>query len=378
MMGICAASEAFAEGRGLFPVEDLGLVTVSGADRLTWLTSLSSQVFTAGTCVESLFLDPQGRIRFVVGGADDGDKTWLFLEGGAPLAAEFASFLQSMQFLLDVEVADVSAQYQGFSWLARSDSDTPRPAVLWPVPRPAVSWPAPRPAVAWIDPWPGITLGGTSYSTARKHPANSGFRRVLAAVPRDQAQAFQANWLESHPDSIVVDSNAALAWQIVSWRPGQAMLDDKSMPAEFDWLRTAVHLDKGCYCGQESVARILNLGKPPRRLVFLHLDGSTNYLPPAGQDVYLASSGVQGRPVGRIVAAAIDHDMGPIALALVRRAVPIDVPLCLAGDDPEDPLTACSQEEIVSVDGRADRSPKERPGARLRPLPALKPPTSQP
>jgi folate-binding Fe-S cluster repair protein YgfZ len=38
-------------------------------------------------------------------------------------------------------------------------------------------------------------------------------------------------------------------------------------------------LEKGCYRGQETIARVHNLGKPPRKLVLIHLDGSPNRLP---------------------------------------------------------------------------------------------------
>ncbi|MEJ7708046.1 MAG: tRNA-modifying protein YgfZ [Nocardioidaceae bacterium] len=55
--------------------------------------------------------------------------------------------------------------------------------------------------------------------------------------------------------------------------------DHKTIPNEAGWIGTAVHLDKGCYRGQETVARVHTLGRPPRRLVLLHLDGSVDHLP---------------------------------------------------------------------------------------------------
>ena len=61
--------------------------------------------------------------------------------------------------------------------------------------------------------------------------------------------------------------------------------DHRTLPHEVGWLTTAVHLDKGCYRGQETVARVHNLGRPPRRLVLLHLDGSDSELPATGADV---------------------------------------------------------------------------------------------
>ncbi len=73
-----------------------------------------------------------------------------------------------------------------------------------------------------------------------------------------------------------------------------------------------------------------NLGKPPRRLVFLHLDGSEVLLPGHGTPVRLAADGPEGRQLGFITSSARHYELGPIALALVKRNVPVDAVL-LAG-----------------------------------------------
>ena len=96
----------------------------------------------------------------------------------------------------------------------------------------------------------------------------------------------------------------------------------RDRPNEVRWLGRAVHLDKGCYRGQETVARVYNLGRPPRRLVLLHLDGSDSELPATGDAVQL-----EGRDVGRVGSAVRHHELGPIALALVKRQVPDDAAL---------------------------------------------------
>lgn len=102
-----------------------------------------------------------------------------------------------------------------------------------------------------------------------------------------------------------------------------------------------MHLQKGCYRGQETVARVHNLGKPPRRLVFLHLDGSEVLLPAHGTPLRLAADGEEGRQLGFVTTAVRHHELGPIALALVKRNVPVDAPL-LAGK------TAAAQEIVVA------------------------------
>ena len=111
--------------------------------------------------------------------------------------------------------------------------------------------------------------------------------------------------------------------------------DHRTIPNELQWLRTAVHLDKGCYRGQETVARVHNLGRPPRRLVLLHLDGVSEALPETGTPVVAGT-----REVGRVGTAVRHHELGVIALALVKRNVTADSTLKVgdsaAAVDPDD------------------------------------------
>jgi folate-binding protein YgfZ len=116
--------------------------------------------------------------------------------------------------------------------------------------------------------------------------------------------------------------------------------DHRTIPHELGWIDTAVHLQKGCYRGQETVARVQNLGKPPRRLVFLHLDGSEVHLPPHGTELRLADEGPDGRKIGFVTTSVRHHELGPVALALIKRNVPADARL-MAGD------TAAAQETVV-------------------------------
>jgi hypothetical protein len=102
--------------------------------------------------------------------------------------------------------------------------------------------------------------------------------------------------------------------------------DHRTIPHEVGWIGSAVHLDKGCYRGQETVARVHNLGKPPRRLVLLHLAGESEELPPPGTAVELG-----GRAVGFLGTAVHHHELGPIALAVIKRSLPDDAPLTVAG-----------------------------------------------
>ena len=129
---------------------------------------------------------------------------------------------------------------------------------------------------------------------------------------------------------------AAEALRVAAWRPRLGFeTDQRTLVQEVDWLRTAVHLHKGCYRGQETVARVHNLGRPPRRLVFLHLDGSGHTLPERGAEVEAG-----GKVVGRLTSVARHHELGPIALAVIKRNTSLDAICTTAG-------LSASQEEIV-------------------------------
>ena len=133
------------------------------------------------------------------------------------------------------------------------------------------------------------------------------------------------------------------ALRIAARRPRLGLdTDHKTIPHEVGWIETAVHLSKGCYRGQETVARVHNLGHPPRRLVFLHLDGSEDALPAHGDPVELAGAGV-----GFVGSAARHYELGPIALALIKRTVPVDAVLSAAG-------IAAAQEVIVPPEAGAN------------------------
>ncbi|GER21561.1 folate-binding protein [Zafaria cholistanensis] len=276
-------------GQAVADLSHRGVVTVTGPDRLSWLNSLSTQLLLGlapGESTEALFLNVQGRIEHDCRVVDDGAATWLLVEGAE--AAPLAAWLDSMRFMLRVEVADASAE--------------------WAVVGAAAEVPQLAGRTVWRDPWPGVAPGGYSYS-GPEHPA-AGRVWLEYLVPAAELEAA----VEGLP---LAGTMAVEALRIAAWRPRLGFeTDDKAIPHELDLLRTAVHLTKGCYKGQETVARVHNLGHPPRRLVFLHLDGSLHTLPGVGSDVMLGE-----KAVGRITSAALHHEAGPIALALIKRNV---------------------------------------------------------
>lgn len=311
-----AEQRALAAGRAIVDLGDHDVVAVTGPDRLSWLDSLTSQRLTGlapGDSAETLLLDPSGRVEHAMRVLDDGETTWLLADPGA--GAPLAAFLDRMRFMLRVEVADRSAD---FATVGSLGADVP-----------GVASPAGVPLV-WHDPWRTVVAGGHQYA-GPDHPA-SEWAYTESLVPRDAVAALA--------EVPAAGTLALEALRIAAWRPRQATeVDATTIPHELDWLRSAVHLTKGCYRGQETVAKVHNLGHPPRRLVLLHLDGSEGVLPEAGAPVRLGDA-----DVGRVTAAARHHELGPIALAVVKRTVDPAATLTVPA---EDALVAAAQQVIV-------------------------------
>ena len=359
---------ALEAGRALVRRPDLAVISVSGADRLTWLTSLASQIVTGlvpGVSRELLILSPEGRVEHWAGASDDGEALHLIVERSD--LSGFVAFLDSMRFALRVSVAERDVAV--FSSV-RAGANTPEavaalPGHLW----------------TWEDPWPGVVEGGAAYFQGERHPG-ARTPMMFHAVSRQAADEFEAAWLAGGAASGAAEAHAApssappgarsstpspaggkrrragyLAWEamrIAAWKPRLGReTDARAIPPEVDWLRSAVHTSKGCYRGQETIARVINLGRPPRRLTYLQLDGSRGDLPAPGTPIT-----VGGRQVGVITSSARHADEGPIALALIARAVPVSTVFDIDG-------VAAAQEEIVPVHGKSSVSPESRPGADL-------------
>lgn len=304
-----------------------GLITVSGPDRRTWLNSVLSQELaslTPGHSTEALLLSAQGRVEHAVKIVDDGEQTWLITDGS--LAPSFATWLDRMRFTLRVEVTQ-RLDMTVVGWLS-PDSDRDDLAAQ----------------VTWVDPWRTVAPGGVQYAVTAQHPAADWTWRE-AVVDRDSLTSIAQR---AATDSRAVAGILALeALRVAAWRPQLPdEADETLLPHEVDWLRTAVHLAKGCYRGQETVAKVHNLGHPPRRLTFLHLDGSESQLPAKGDRV----STSDGVDVGFVTSAALHHELGPIALAILKRTTPLEADLVVTSGDV---AVAASQEIIVPPDAGA-------------------------
>jgi folate-binding protein YgfZ len=316
---------ALAAGSAIVDLSHRSVLAISGPDRLSWIDSLTSQSvarLAPGESSETLLLDGHGRIEYAVRLIDDGVVLWLLLEREE--AGGLLTWLNSMRFMLRVELADRSADFATVGTLG------------WPVLPVAAPHGVP---LAWRDPWMSVTRGGHQYAIAKRHPA-AGWTYSELLLPRTELAGLATSGIP------LAGLIALEALRIAVWRPRFATeVDEKTIPHELDWLRTAVHLNKGCYRGQETVAKVHNLGHPPRRLVMLYLDGSDTVLPSRGDDVVLG-----GKTVGQVTSAARHYELGSIALAVIKRGTDPTAALLVRTGRLELPAT---QDVIVPPDAGA-------------------------
>ena len=273
---------ALENGSAWADLSHLDIVAIKGEDRLTWLHALTTQhheQLQPGVWQEALILDPQGHVQYQFLLVDDGDSVFLVLDPG--YKQTLIEYLTTMKFMLRVDVRDASGEY----------------AVL-------------RAPGAQTD------LGGP-----------------FALVPRGELDEMRKVFSEN--------ATQAGTWALDAMRVAAGRIriafetDHKSIPNELGVLNKSVHMAKGCYRGQETVAKIFNLGNPPRRLTMLHLDGSDVGFPATGTKI--ENDGVV---VGFIGTVARHHELGTIALAIVKRNTPLDATLSVDG-------IAAAQQPIV-------------------------------
>ncbi|WP_124055351.1 CAF17-like 4Fe-4S cluster assembly/insertion protein YgfZ [Arcanobacterium ihumii] len=333
-----AEEDALKRGKSFTDLSLIEVVTVSGADRKNWLHNLSTCPFNNvadGESREMLILDPHGHIEHAAAVTDDGTKIWMFTDQGK--SQPLIDFLESMKFMMRVEITRVPAIVLGFM------------APLGELDEGAVA----RAMTTWEDPWPRTVDGGADYGISDdEHPARNSHRTLLA-FDSDDSSCVVADLLKNG-----YGTAGLIAWEaarIADWRPRPSLdAADMPLPHELDWIRTAVHLDKGCYRGQETVAKLVNLGRPPRRFTYLYLEGPEGDLPTPGSDVFRGE-----RKVGVLTSVARDCEDGPVGLALIKRSVSIEEQLTVGG-------FVANQEPIVAPEGKSSVSPSERPGADLR------------
>jgi folate-binding protein YgfZ len=303
---------------GLVDRRNRGVISVAGPDRLSWLHSLTTQQLAdlaPMTGTELLLLSPIGHVEHHAIALDDGETTWLDVEPGTSDA--LLDFLNRMRFLLRVEPA--KRDWALFSLIGPGCDDASARIGVRRLDQPTV---APVPEAKFATGAAG--KGATSrYDTVAL--ADGGYARRMGygidlLLPPEAVEATI-----EHLGVPMAGVWAFEALRVASRRPRLGRdTDHRTLAAEVGWTSTAVHLEKGCYRGQETVARVHHLGRPPRRLVLLHLDGvTTDELPASGTPV----TTVDGKQVGFVGTAARHYELGQIALAVVKKNVADGTPL---------------------------------------------------
>jgi tRNA-modifying protein YgfZ len=298
---------ALATGAGLVDRSNRDVVAVPGADRLGWLHTICSQHVSSlgdGDSTEALVLSPHGHVEQHWQLTELDSTVWLDTEPGQ--ATDVLAYLRKMQFLKRVDPADVSAEWALLSVVGPATSTVVELAGL-PLPE---------------SPGRAAALSGGGFVRRMSWP---GADAADLLVPRARAAGIAAAVVAAGAQHAGLWAFEAL--RVEARRPRLGLeTDHRTIPHEVGWIGSAVHLDKGCYRGQETVARVQNLGRPPRRLVLLHLGGESDVLPEPGTPVEF-----DGRAIGFLGTAVQHFELGPIALAVVKRSVPEDAPLSISG-----------------------------------------------
>ncbi len=275
-----------AVGNAWADLSHRAVITVSGSDRTKWINDMMTQellTLPTGQWSETLLLDAHGHIEQQLFFVDDGEILWFHTE--AQKAEELTTYLNKMKFMLDVDAQDRSSEFV----VVRA---------------------------------PGLA---------------DQFGGPYAIVPRTELAQLVSSY--QNAGYVQVGTWALDAERIAAGRARILLeTDHKSIPNELGFLHTAVHMKKGCYRGQETVAKVFNLGHPPRRLVLLHLDGSMVHMPEHGAKVTL-----EGKEIGFIGSMARHFELGPIALAVIKRTTPVAATLDIDG-------VAAAQEVLVPAE----------------------------
>jgi tRNA-modifying protein YgfZ len=315
-----AEQRALARGAAAVDLGHRPVLRIAGPDRLSWLHTLTTQHLRdlrAGQGTELLVLSPNGHVEQHALLAEDGSTAWLDTEPGA--GAGLLAYLETMRFFTRVEPRDATAEIAVLSLVGPRAVAAAREHLGVELAEPRIfEVPGPKFAAGAVPAAPTALYDVRAFgdgALARRVPLG-----VDLLVPRSSLPAVLA---------LLADVPRAGLWAYEAVRVAHRVprlgweTDHRTIPSEASLVAAAVHLDKGCYRGQETIARVHHLGRPPRRLVLLHLDGIATDQPPAqGTPVLL-----DGRAVGYVGTAVRHHELGMIALAVLKRNVATDAAL---------------------------------------------------
>ena len=328
------------------------VIAVPGADRLSWLHLLLTQHVSElplGAGTEALVLDLNGRVEHHAVLSHVADTVWLDMEPGT--SAGLLEYLAKMVFWSKVEPRSATDELAVLS-LVGPDTAQVLTAAGIPVPDEHYGSAAlPGEGGGLVRRMPGLATVALSTPLSAGHESKPMAADLL--VPRAELLDWWTRLRSAGAAPAGMMAYEAL--RVGALRPRLGLdTDERTIPHEVGWIGSAVHLTKGCYRGQETVARVANLGRPPRRLVLLHTDAGDEELPEPGDPVTLAD-----RTVGRVGTAVLHHELGGVALALVKRSVPVDADL-VAGADRRAAPARIDPDSVVAEDGA------EPPGRRAQ------------
>lgn len=304
------------------------VLTLTGSERLTWLHTISTQHVSglpSGRSAENLSLDVKGRVEhhYVITDTVIDSVPTLVIDTEGDRGPQLLEFLSKMIFWADVQAADATDRWSILTVLGPSatavlaDAGLPAPTDLY-----AAEVAETDVIVRAMPPLVPVGERNDGETPTRAFDILAPVARLAEIRDRILAAGAEPAGSWAHEALRVAAGRARLGFDT----------DDRTIPHEVGWIGGidelgAVHLDKGCYRGQETVARVHNLGSPPRHLFLLHLDGSADARPERGAEV----TTIEGRRVGRLGTVVDHHELGPIALALLKRSVPLDTPLLVDG-----------------------------------------------
>lgn len=300
---------AIRKGCALVDLPQSGTIEATGADRIGFLNNLLTQelkTLEPMASVRSFWLNRKGRIDADLRLVDDGGR--LLMAADALVAAATAEALAEFVFAEDVTLADATET------LHRLALHGPRAAQ-------ALMAVADTDEHVGLEPGRAMTVMVAGASVLVEREDSAGEVGLVLTMPADAARTVY----ERLAGVKGVRPCGWLAYNIArieaGWPLFQIDFSSESLPAETGVLHDRVSFTKGCYLGQEVVARMQSLGKPKQVLVALRLaEGQAPRLPAERASIYADAQG--DKAIGNVTSSTIAPMLSaaPIALAQVRTA----------------------------------------------------------
>ena len=282
------------------------ILLITGKDRRYWLNSISSQYvsdLSNSMVTENLILSHHGHIENHWTQTEL-DKT-IYLKTEPWKGTHLLNYLNKMIFWADIRVRFANMSVLSLLGPGIADSSVLKAIGIEKLPNKSKALQLSKGGLVWRLPGKNIRL---DIIVPRNMSVEYIKKITKTGVRPAGIWTYESIRVESKYPRLNLDA------------------DKRTIPHELNWIgiagRGAVHINKGCYKGQETVARVHNLGKSPRMLVILHLAVNANEYPTSG-DLIKAKNYIVGR-----IGTVVEHFLyGPIALALIKTGIHPDTQL---------------------------------------------------